>query len=320
MPSPFTNHRITLVWAAVAFLSGCGQAENPNATLIPDEFIERPSFNGAIAHELIQTQVAFGPRVPGTEGHAAQLAWMMELLNARADQVQLQTFSHTTADGTELDLTNVLARFRPTVEDRVLLLAHWDTRPWSDQASDPEDREVPVPGANDGGSGTAILLHLAELLAVSPPPMGVDLLFVDGEDYGPWTDDMFLGSRHFAQTVPRPLPWRYGLLLDMVGDLDPGFPIEGYSAEYAPELANRVWQIAHDLGYGQFFPFTVGARILDDHIPLNEAGLPTIDVIDFEYGPGNSLWHTPRDVPENTSPETLGMVGEVVAELVYRGG
>jgi hypothetical protein len=131
---------------------------------------------------------------------------------------------------------------------------------------------------------------------------------------------MFLGSKHFAATLPDPIPWRYALLLDMVGDLDPRFPIERYSAEYAPALTQKIWQVAHDLGFGPFFPTTVGSRILDDHIPLNQAGLQAVDLIDFEYGPGNQLWHTPQDVPENTSPETLRMVGEVVTELVYQGG
>jgi len=301
-------------------LSGCDTGNHPRLITLPGDMVMRPSFDGEVTHDLVQYQVAFGPRVPGTEGHAAQLSWMVDLLTAWANELELQPFSHTTTDGTELELTNVLARFQPAAEERVLLLAHWDTRPWSDQASDPADRELPVPGANDGGSGTAILLHLAELLAESPPPMGVDLLFVDGEDYGPAINDMFLGSEHFAGNLPQPIPWRYAVLLDMVGDLDPRFPIEGYSAEYAPELADRVWQIAHDLGYGQEFPREVGARILDDHIPLNEAGLTTIDIIDFEYGPGNSLWHTPEDLPENTGPETLRIVGEVVTELVYRGG
>ncbi|MGW8265164.1 MAG: M28 family peptidase [Longimicrobiales bacterium] len=292
-------------------------AKNPAVLEVP---VERPAFDGAAAHQLIRDQVAFGPRVPGTEGHAAQLAWMEGLLTAWADEIELQPLSFTTSQGVDLDLTNVLARFRPDLEDRILLLTHWDTRPRSDQAQELEDREIPVPGANDGGSGTAILLHLADLMSGHPPPLGVDLLFVDGEDYGPWTQDMFIGSNHFAATMPRPLPWRYGILLDMVGDLDPRFPIEGYSAEYAPLLAQKVWQLAHDLGFGPYFPASVGNRVLDDHLPLNKAGLPTIDIIDFEYGPGNILWHTPDDVPGNTSPETLRMVGEVVTELVYRGG
>jgi len=309
-----------LATAVLAGLLACGPDEGTKSTSLPEDLAERPTFDGDAAHDFILDQVSFGPRVPGTEGHSAQLAWMEELLELWADQVESLPFTFTTSRGVHLSLTNVLARFRPGLSDRILLLTHWDTRPWSDQAQQLEDRAIPVPGANDGGSGTAVLLHLAQLMAATPPPVGVDLLFVDGEDFGPGTQDMFIGSNHFAAGMPDPIPWRYGVLLDMVGDLDPRFPIEGHSAEYAPVLAQKVWQVAHDLGYASFFPASVGGRILDDHLPLNRAGLPTIDVIDFEYGPGNVLWHTPQDIPENTSAETLRMVGEVVAELVYQGG
>jgi Zn-dependent M28 family amino/carboxypeptidase len=131
---------------------------------------------------------------------------------------------------------------------------------------------------------------------------------------------MFAGSRDFAENLAEPLPWAYALLLDMVGDRDPLFPIEAYSAEAASPIAQRIWRVAHDLGYGANFPTRVGPRVTDDHVFLIQAGLPTVDIIDFEYGPGNRLWHTPEDTPENVSSGTLGMVGDVVAEVVYRGG
>lgn len=285
---------------------------------------ERPTFDGEGALALVRRQVAFGPRVPGSPGHGAQLAWMEARLDSLADTVSLHPFTHRHSEtGAELALTNVLARFRPEIQERILILAHWDTRPTSDAAGTPDERAQPVPGANDGASGTAVILQLAEHLAADPPELGVDLLLVDGEDYGPTTDDMFLGARHHAERLSamgqgeRP---RYGVLLDMVGDADPRFPIEGYSAEYAPELAQRVWSIASRLGFGRYFPMEVGQPIADDHVPLNEAGLPTIDVIDFQYGPGNAYWHTPDDVPENVRAATLRMVGEVMLELIYSGG
>ena len=295
---------------------GAGGSSGQQAT----NRVSRPRFDGSASYRLLESQVAFGPRVPGSEGHDLQLAWMDSLLAVWADTLERHPFSFETSGGESLELTNLLARFRPEAEHRILLLTHWDTRPRSDQSPVLDERDTPVPGANDGASGTAILLHLAELLQASPPPLGVDLLFVDGEDYGPGTGDMFMGSRFFATALPRPIPWRYAILLDMVGDLDPLFPPEAYSAEYAPQLVQRVWRIASELGYGRWFPPRVGSRVSDDHLPLNQAGLPTIDIIDFDYGPGNSLWHTPRDVPENTSPGTLEMVGEVMAELLYRGG
>ena len=270
---------------------------------------------------LVERQVAFGPRVPGTDGHARQLAWMIARLDSLAPDVQADTFTHVTASGDSLTLTNVLARFRPEEERRIVLLAHWDTRPRSDAAPDSTLHGVPIPGANDGASGTAVLLHLATLLAEAPPPMGVDLLFVDGEDYGPGADDMFLGAKRYAARLEdsdrRPV---YGVLLDMVGDVDPRFPVEGFSQQYAPVVVRKVWDAAERLGYRDLFPRRAGDSIGDDHIPLIEAGLPTANIIDFDYGPGNAYWHTPDDVPAHVSARTLGIVGEVVTELLYSGG
>lgn len=312
--------RSVIIPGFALLLGACGSEGGQSRPPLAPLLVERPFFDGAVAHELVRAQVAFGPRVPGQPGHSRQLAWMDSLLAQWADSVERQSFSYMTSRGEELSLTNLLARFRTDSQHRILLLTHWDTRPQSDQAADPADRGLPVPGANDGGSGTAILLHLAQLMGETPPPTGVDILFVDGEDYGPGTQDMFMGSRYFAAALPRPIPWSYGVLLDMVGDLDPSYPMEAYSAEFTPILTQRIWETAHQLGFGTFFPARVGSRVLDDHVPLNEAGLPTVNIIDFQYGPGNELWHTPRDTPENTSPESLRMVGELVAELIYRGG
>ena len=281
----------------------------------------RPAFDGEAAHLLVREQVEFGPRIPGTEGHAAQLSWMLARLAATADELTADTFEvEHTQTGERLTLTNVLARFRPDAERRLLFLAHWDTRPRSDAGATVEERAIPVPGANDGGSGTAILLQVAEHLAAEAPPVGIDLLLVDGEDYGPTTDDMFLGAKRYAATSDRSTWPVYAVLLDMVGDTDPRFPIEGYSAQMARDVAQRVWRVAASLGYGAAFPPEVGRRVSDDHVPLNEAGLPTVDIIDLEYGPGNAYWHTPEDLPDRTSAATLGMVGELVLELIYMGG
>ncbi len=282
--------------------------------------VDRPSFSGDLAYQSVVEQVGFGPRVPGTAGHAVALDWIATTLTERAGRVTLQRFDVETSTGDTLRLTNVLASFNPDVERRLLLFTHWDTRPQSDQAQDESERAIPVPGANDGASGTAVLLELARLFQQQLPTVGVDLLFVDGEDYGPGTEDMFFGSRHFAEQLDEADYPLYAVLLDMVGDASPSFPIEGYSAEAARALALRVWGMARDLGYEREFPTRVGQRVTDDHLPLLEKGIRAIDIIDFDYGPGNSYWHTPRDDIENVSAETLEMVGEVVAEWVYRGG
>ncbi len=280
--------------------------------------VDRPAFDATRAFEDLETQVAFGPRIPGSEGHALQLAWLESRLLELADTVFLEPFEHVTEEGHELSLTNIVARFASDDGGRILLLTHWDTRPRADRSPDEADRDLPVPGANDGASGTAVLLELARMFKVQAPPGGVDLLFSDGEDYGPSTADMFLGARHYVTTLSEEDSPAFAILLDMVGDADPRFPMETYSVERAPQVVQRVWSIAADLGYRRYFPMDHSVRVVDDHIQLNDAGIPTIDLIDFDYGPGNRFWHTPRDTPENTSPQTLLMVGDVVAEVVYR--
>ena len=243
---------------------------------------------------------------------------MTSYLGDRADTVVLQEFEHTGPEGERLELTNVFARFRTDLPDRVLLVAHWDTRPTADAEGDPEDRARPIPGANDGASGVAVLLELADVLSRHSPPLGVDLRLVDGEDYA--TDHMYLGAIHFAEHKPLGYEPLYGVLVDMVADRTPVYPQEGYSRQYAPEVVERVWRMAERLGYARYFPRSPGIAVSDDHVPLNEAGIRTIDIIDFDYGPGNAYWHTLDDDLENVSPEGLGVVGTVLAELIYRGG
>lgn len=316
MPMGRTTRSAAAFWLAalVGPLAACGEPGVSGPT--PGS----PSFDGEAALELVRKQVAFGPRVPGSEGHAQQLDWMVARLDSLAPQVAVDTFSHVTTVGDTLTLFNVSARFVPEATRRILLLAHWDTRPRSDAATDPALRDTPVPGANDGASGTAVLLVLAGLLAESPPPMGVDLLLTDGEDYGPGVADMLLGARRYASMLPdegRPV---YGVLLDMVGDADPSFPVEEFSAQFAQVVVRKLWRAAERLGYRAYFPDAVGQRLVDDHVPLNDAGLPTANLVDFSYGAGNRYWHTPDDTPERLSARTLEMVGEVVAELIYSGG
>jgi glutaminyl-peptide cyclotransferase len=302
--------------AAVLLIGACQETQVPVGPT-PG----RPRFDGGAAMEHVETQVAFGPRIPGTDGHRLQLDWMVARLDSLSPDVSVDTFTHVTVSGDSLELFNVRARFQPDQTRRILLLAHWDTRPRSDRALDAEQQEIPVPGANDGASGTAVLLELAELLAGVAAPMGVDLLFVDGEDYGPGIDDMLLGARRYASTLEqqgtRPV---YGLLLDMVGDADPSFLVEEYSAQIASVVVQKVWRAAERLGYAGYFPNRVGDRVLDDHMPLNDAGLTTASLMDFTYGPGNRYWHTPLDTPDRLSAATLEMVGEVVTELIYSGG
>ncbi len=273
----------------------------------------RGEFDGEAALAYVAQQLAFGPRIPNTEGHRRAGDWIEAQLRARADSVEVQAFTHVTTSGDTLHLRNFIGRFRPELRERVLFVAHWDTRPVSDQASSPADRARPVPGANDGGSGVAVLLGVADALKRRPPVVGVDLLFVDGEDYGDFGAgrDVLLGSRHYARNAgpARPL---FAVVFDMVGDQSPQFFQEGYSAQRAPEVVERVWSKAAELGYGRVFRAMVGQAITDDHLPLLEAGFRAIDVIDLDY----PYWHTPEDTLDKVSARSLQIVGEVAIALV----
>ncbi len=279
---------------------------------------QSPPFDADSAFALLKRQVEFGPRVPGTDAHQRQLEWMTAYLAARADSVFTQPFEYTTRAGKRITMTNVVARFNLGERDRLLFAAHWDTRPIADQDPDPARRKEPIPGANDGASGVAVLMELADVLSHHVPPIGVDLVFFDGEDYGP--DEMYLGAEHFAANLPVGYQPLYGILLDMVGDQHPVFPPEAFSRQEAPEVVARIWNVAEQMGYSAYFPRQEGMAIQDDHLPLNRAGIRTADIIDFDYGPDNRYWHTHLDDLHHVAPVGLGVVGNVLLKLVFMGG
>jgi glutaminyl-peptide cyclotransferase len=276
----------------------------------------RTAFDGQAALGHIKTQLDFGPRIPGTEGARRCGDWIIAQMRIVADTVVVQSWADTTSSGTVLPLRNILARFRPDARDRVLYVTHWDTRPISDEAQDTSLRKLPVPGANDGASGTALFVALGQVLKHTPPTVGVDLLFVDGEDYGSFSPprDVLLGSTWFASHLPssdyHPL---YGVLWDMIGDKHLQIYQEGNSLQRAPEVVARVWRQAADLGYEKYFVPEYRYTITDDHLPLLKAGLRVIDVIDLDY---QGVHHTPFDTFDKVSAESLQIVGDVATALV----
>jgi hypothetical protein len=269
------------------------------------------------AMSYVRQQVAFGPRVAGSEGWRRAGDWIAQRLLATADTVIEQRWTHRLEDGRTIPQRNLLARFRPRAPERVLYLTHWDTRPVADNEPVPADRERPIPGANDGASGVALLLGVADALKKRAPAMGVDLLFVDGEDYGTWgppDTDVLIGSTYFAAHLPdsayRPL---FGVLWDMIGDADLNIPQELHSAQQAPEVVQRVWQKAKDLGYDKWFlPDTRSYPITDDHYPLLKAGLRVINVIDIDYPHHHRL----SDTVDKVSVKSLQIVGDVAMALL----
>lgn len=292
---------LMVVWSTL----GCGRGARAAS-----------QFNGDSALAYVARQLSFGPRIPNTTGHRAAGDWLIERLSASADTVVVQAFRHVTATGDTLALRNILARIRPELSERVLFLAHWDTRPLADRSSNLADRRRPVPGANDGASGVAVLVRLAEELQKNPPVFGVDLLLVDGEDYGDFTEDrdVLLGSRYFAEHQPEGYPPLFGVLLDMVGDRNSTFLREWNSVNRAPEVVQRVWRTADALGYRRVFRDDVGGAVTDDHVPLLDAGIRTIDIIP---SPFPSYHHTVDDTLDKIDARMLEIVGNVAVALVH---
>ena len=208
---------------------------------------------------------------------------------------------------------NILASFYPDKQSRILLCAHWDSRPDADKDPDPANHDKPVPGANDGASGVAVLLEVARILNEHEPPVGVDIAFFDGEDGGDYNSDdtWLLGSRHFAQIMPLSYQPRYAILLDMIGDKELSLTREHYSLKSSPYLWSTIVKYADTIG----IPLSSETHgIIDDHIPLIERGISAVDLIDFDY----ASWHTVSDTPDKCSALSLGKIGELVLTIIYR--
>lgn len=270
-----------------------------------------PEFHEGRAWSYLVSQVAFGPRHPGHRGHARQLDWLREQMQFRADTVILQPFTMPGEGGAPLRWTNVVARFRPELADRVLLVAHRDTRRRADGAAEAADRTRPVPGANLNASGVAVLVEMAQLFRQQPPPIGVDLLFADGDDYSEAT--AFAGTRHFLASLPGHRP-RYAVVLQAVGDYEPRFAMDPASA---PGPAGRMWDAARRLGLDTVFVPDRGPGRPGQADVLSAAGIPTVVVRDAEYGPANLRWHAVDDLPQYLERRSLGAVGRTLAATLY---
>jgi len=289
---------------AVAFVMGC----SPTAG--------RPRFDGDRAFDLLARQVGFGPRYPGSAGHEKAADFLANEVRKYSQSVVEHRFTRRIS-GRLVHFRNIIAFFNQKSPERILLCAHWDTRPIADQEIDESKRKQPIPGANDGASGVAVLLELARLFAVAPPRVGVVMVFFDGEDYGEEPTGMFIGSEEFARNWRKLVgsrAFKYGILLDMVGDRNLKIYRESFSNRAARTVVDRVWAAAHDTGNAAYFIDEVKHAVTDDHIPLLEAGIKCIDVIDIDYAP----WHTLDDTVDKCSAKSLQVVGDVISEVVYR--
>jgi hypothetical protein len=288
---------------------GDGKASSPAVPV--------PAFDSTRAYRYLKEQCALGPRNPGSEGHKRAIAYFREHFRSLGIPAALQDFTHRDhADGRILQMTNILAtvKGKDPRHPGIVLCAHWDTRPRADMESDPRHMERPIIGANDGASGVAVLMEVANLLKQRQPAVTVHIVLFDGEDYGKSgsLDEYFLGARHFSTNLPSPRP-EYAILLDMVGDRDLALPMERNSLARAPDLVRKVWSRAKSLGLSEF-QGSPGEVVYDDHIPLLDQGLPAIDIIDFTY----PYWHTMADTPDKCSARSLGVVGRLMASIVYK--
>lgn len=302
LPAPTSTVLLILLLAACQARAGDGSGKTP------------VEFNGRTALTYIERQMSFGPRIPNKPGHRQEADWLLTELRSRADTLIVQDISHRLRNGEVLHLRNFFARFRPQATERVLFLAHWDTRPLADKSANLAQQLMPVPGANDGASGVAVLLGVADALKAKPPTIGVDLLFVDGEDYGDFADtnDVLIGSRWFAAHQPPGYQPLYAVLFDMVGDKDLQIFQEGQSVAFAPEVVQRVWRVAADRGHERQFIPNVKHTLTDDHVSLQKVGIHAIDVVDFDY----PSWHTTEDTLDKVSAESLQIVGDVAVSLI----
>ena len=320
------------------FLSSCGlrQAQASPDDTAAETTVEVPVFCADSAYAFCQAQCDFGPRTMNSKAHDACLRWIVQKFT---DYGMTVTEQHTTLkgyDGTPLQSTNLIASYHPEAKDRILLCAHWDSRPWADNDPDPANHHTPVLAANDGASGVAVMLELARLLTSHPSPLtpnlGVDFVCFDAEDWGvpQWSDasdagdSWALGSQYWAEQFPKQLAklYRFGILLDMVGGQGAMFYKERLSQQYASSIVDRVWRAAQVVGFGSMFPMQSGSYITDDHLPINTvAKIPCIDIIPYypacEQSTFGPTWHTLQDDMAHLDRTALQAVGQTLIQVLF---
>ena len=330
---------IVIICAAAAWLFTCGPlAHNKDVENIEEtDEVEKvqpvgPAFNADSAYAFTKAQCDFGPRPMNSDAHEKCLKWIENKFKQYGCEVSLQKADLKGWDGTTLHSTNIIARSNPKATTRIMLCAHWDSRPWADNDPDSLNWHKPILAANDGASGVAVMLELARLLKASgqKAAIGVDFVCFDAEDYGvpQWSDtqddgsSFALGAQYWAENVPHGYDPRYGILLDMVGGQGAQFYREGMSMQYAPSIVRKVWRAARQAGYGSFFPNDEGGMITDDHLPVNQtAKIPCIDIIPYypacqqsSFGP---TWHTLADNMDNIDKNVLKAVGQTMVQVIY---
>ncbi|GJM33116.1 MAG: glutamine cyclotransferase [Saprospiraceae bacterium] len=294
-----------------------------------------PRFEKDSAYAHVVKQLEFGPRVVNSEGHQATKNWLVNKFKSYNIKVIEQNFKATAYTGEVLNGTNIIAQYNPQSRNRILLAAHWDTRHIADSPLSKDRQNEPILGADDGASGVAVLLEVARHLEANPVDIGVDIVLFDAEDYGESKEQYAnateerkglnswaLGSQHWSKNV-HTSGIQYGILLDMVGAKGARFPKEGYSMQFAPEVVNKIWKLAKQMGYSDYFHDAKGGGITDDHFFVNTiAGIKMIDIINLPINSDNkgfgSHWHTHNDNLEVIDKRSMNAVGQVLLAVIYR--
>ena len=311
---------LKFVFLIIVFFTSCGP--NPPAAPVVEEQSEAkvstPEFSADSAFYFIKKQVDFGPRIPNTKAHDACAAYLIQYFEKLGLKVHQQKGSVKAYDGKTLNFNNITAQYQPEKTNRVLISAHWDTRPWADQ--DERDPQGSFDGANDGASGIGVMMELARILSTRQINVGVDFVLFDVEDYGKpeFEDSYCLGSQYWAKNYPFTVKAFYGINLDMVGDAAAKFTYEGLSAQSARNVLDKVWRSAHGLGYGDYFSFEETSGVTDDHAYVNKyTNIPCIDLIDRSTPGFARTWHKHSDTIANISPKTLKAVGQTLLYVLY---
>jgi len=328
---PMRTFIIISCLAGLLFIVSCKPKPKPEPVQEPvaEESLVVAPFDADTAYSFIAKQVSFGPRVPNTAPHQKCAAWLESTLRRFTGDVIVQSFQMKAYNGTQLNLKNIIGTYNAEASTRVLLCAHWDSRPYADHDPDASNHRKPIDGANDGGSGVGVLLEIARQLSLKAPSVGVDILLLDGEDYGApedeesaVEDDWARGSQYWSRTPHKEAySARYGILLDMVGASGATFTMEGTSMYYAPDIMSKVWKIASRIGYSSYFLPDKTQAITDDHVYINQIRqIPTIDIIQHDPSSHSGFyrhWHTLKDDLSGIDKQTLKAVGQTMLTTVY---
>jgi len=320
--------KIFIFIGLTTLLMSCGSRKKEQVESVKQ--VNVPAFNADSAYSYVAKQVDFGARVPNTAAHKQCAQYLSDKLRSFGASVIEQKATLTAFNGTKLEAINIIGSYNPEATERVLLFSHWDSRPWADNDPNPANHKTPVMGANDGASGVGVLLEIARQLNLQKSDVGVDIIFIDAEDYGAshytgtnTEDSWCLGTQYWCANLHVPnYTAKFGILLDMVGAPNATFFKEQYSMDYASDVVNKVWSAAQGLGFGNYFRNDPTGPITDDHYYVNKLlGIPSIDIIQYrnegqQSGFGH-YWHTVNDTMDNIDKSTLQAVGATVMHVVY---